>query len=285
MPRKRQHPSETAWFKYENVTPNTVPQYNGATPTKPSDEENHYTFSGWSPAVVAATEDATYTAQFAATPNDKIVDDETYNVPTSTQVTVTNLIIKDDGVVKIPTTSRVNATNLYLEATSDASGQLITNANTSINITGSAYFDWTMNGSAGSVRRTWYAVAVPWEVDARTGITDKATGRMLTAGRDFDLIYYQGNVRASEGPGYQCWKYAEDGDGDKIMHPGRAYMMYFGSEFETIRFENYDDTPFDEEIMSGFPVSYYMNLQVGVNHIHYQKQALGTAPARASRQG
>lgn len=233
----------------ENVTPNTVPQYNGATPTKPSDEENHYTFSGWSPAVVAATEDATYTAQFAATPNDKIVDDETYNVPTSTQVTVTNLIIKDDGVVKIPSTSRINATNLYQEATSDASGQLITNANTSINITGHVYFDWTMNGSTGSVRRTWYAVAVPWEVDARTGITDKATGHTLTAGRDFDLIYYNGATRASEGNVASCWEYVQwdiqghDRQGnprpvDNLLHPGRLYMMYFAAEgLQTVRFE------------------------------------------------
>ena len=42
----------------------------------------------------------------------------------------------------------------------------------------------------------------------------------------------------------------------------------------------HDDTSFNEEIMSGFPVSYYMNLQTGINHILYQKQAFGTAPKK-----
>ena len=43
-----------------------TPQYTGETPTRPYDEQYSYTFSGWSPQIVAATADATYTAQFRA---------------------------------------------------------------------------------------------------------------------------------------------------------------------------------------------------------------------------
>ena len=43
-----------------------TPQYTGETPTRPYDEQYSYTFTGWSPKIVAATENATYTAQFRA---------------------------------------------------------------------------------------------------------------------------------------------------------------------------------------------------------------------------
>ena len=38
------------------------------TPTRPADEDNTYTFSGWSPAIVPAAADAVYTATYEATP-------------------------------------------------------------------------------------------------------------------------------------------------------------------------------------------------------------------------
>ena len=44
-----------------------MPAYTGTTPTKPEDDDNTYAFNGWSPAIVAASADADYTAQFTAT--------------------------------------------------------------------------------------------------------------------------------------------------------------------------------------------------------------------------
>lgn len=53
----------------ENVIYGTTPVYNGAQPTKDSDNENVYIFSGWSPAISSVTGDITYVAEFTTTAN------------------------------------------------------------------------------------------------------------------------------------------------------------------------------------------------------------------------
>lgn len=50
----------------DEVTEGDTPAYTGAAPTKASTAEYDYTFSGWSPAIAAATADAIYTATYTA---------------------------------------------------------------------------------------------------------------------------------------------------------------------------------------------------------------------------
>jgi hypothetical protein len=98
-----------------------------------------------------------------------------------------------------------------------------------LKITGHAYFDLKLNAK----NHQWYAVAVPWPVNAETGIS--VNGRTLTLGTDFDVVYYNGARRAAEGK-QKCWSYVED-DVDKTLVPGRLYMIGLMADAATVRFE------------------------------------------------
>ena len=218
-----------------SVAKDATPTYNAAangTPSKPADNSHSYVFVGWTPAIAPATQNMTYTAKYEV---EQIIG---LNVNTASTLTsdmsVPEVRITTTGSLNITNTAVLTTTNLILEATSDASGQLDAAAENKIDAT-NVYFDWTPNGEAGTASRTWYAIAVPWEVNAETGIFLKETGRHLVIGQDFDLIYYSGSERASQGNKPSCWKYVQN-QSDKIMHPGQLYMMYFDPGFKTIRF-------------------------------------------------
>ena len=57
-----------------DVLANTIPTYEGITPTKPNSATTYYTFNGWTPEIVPATENAVYTATFTETPINVTVD-------------------------------------------------------------------------------------------------------------------------------------------------------------------------------------------------------------------
>lgn len=143
-------------------------------------------------------------------------------------VTVTDLRITTTGSLTIAGSAAVTVNNFILESNgATASGQLLAGFS---NLTFEhAYFDLKLNAK----NHQWYAVAVPWQVNAETGIS--VSGRTLKLGKDFDIIYYNGEQRAQQGK-QKCWSYVEN-DGDKTLVPGRLYMIGLMSDAQTVRFE------------------------------------------------
>ena len=70
-----------------------MPVYTGETPTRPEDDQYTYTFSGWSPEIVPATENANYIAQYTATEK-TIIPDTTYYTVTFLDWDGTELLVE-----------------------------------------------------------------------------------------------------------------------------------------------------------------------------------------------
>ena len=88
------------------VTYGTRPEYNGATPGQPEDENFTYTFNGWSPAVSAITGDTEYIAQFTAVskrvdPTYTVTIPATVNEGESFKVSATEVVLNTDQTLTV----------------------------------------------------------------------------------------------------------------------------------------------------------------------------------------
>ena len=201
----------------------------GATPTLPVATKNGTPCSGWFTKAIGGDQVTNETeilfnigtlyAQYA---------DLNVTAPLTVSDTreVSDLRITTTGSLTI--NGSVTTNNFILESNgATASGQFVAGYN---KLTYEhAYFDLKLNAK----NHQWYAVAVPWLVDATSGVS--VNGKTLELGKDFDIIYYDGTRRATEGK-QKCWKYVED-DGDKTLVPGRLYMIGLMSDAATVRFE------------------------------------------------
>lgn len=218
-----------------------TPQYDGATLTKTGDANRSYNFKGWSPTPASVAGDQVYTAQYnmdidvVDTPEPMVISEDEEAVVTTVQVS---------GALRVPEGNTLTTNDLILEATPTSSGEIIGE----VVATQKAYFDLS-NGAEGFKARTWYAVAVPWQVEVTA--YGSANGVYLTndgvnytrqvLGSTFDLLWYDGKERALNGPSDACWVYIEDDQLERHTHytmlPGRAYMIYLTTDAQTIRFE------------------------------------------------
>ncbi|MBR2167024.1 MAG: hypothetical protein IJ920_01625 [Paludibacteraceae bacterium] len=118
--------------------------------------------------------------------------------------------------------------NLILKSNTSQSGE-ITGAS-SLKIDGQAYFDLTLNAAA----QTWYAFAVPWKVDATSGVS-VLNGAKLELDRTYHVLYYDGANRAAHGKAQASWKFLAD-KADKTLEPGVFYLIYLNNSAITLRF-------------------------------------------------
>lgn len=136
-------------------------------------------------------------------------------------VSTSRVVITETGKLTVPTGKTITTKDFIIEATTTESGELI-NAGT-VTVNGNAYFDLTFNAQAWTGSE-WYSFAVPFEVDATSGISYE--GAPLILGTDIDILYYDGATRAAKGANKSAWKYVEN-LGDKTLVPGKLYMAAF----------------------------------------------------------
>ncbi len=158
------------------------------------------------------------------------------NIPVAETAEVEKTIIHAGGIVAVETGVTLTTTDLILEATSNSSGQLVADGAGNINVTGNVYFDLYLDTDA----RHWHAYGVPWQVDVNANpLIELETGRTLVVGRDCEIVYYNGETRATQGAGSHCWEYLKHYSGNgsvDVMMPGKGYMIAFTSHVGTVRF-------------------------------------------------
>ena len=89
-------------LKTDTVAYGETPVYSGETPTKASNSEHFYTFSGWLPEVTSVTADITYTAQFATNdPAYFVTIPAAVQIGSTATITVKDVVLGDDQSIKV----------------------------------------------------------------------------------------------------------------------------------------------------------------------------------------
>ena len=154
----------------------------------------------------------------------------------------------DDAETIAPAT---NYTDVIITSNGVSASSQIINAN---NITLYGNADFVLQKTfAGS---TWYCVAVPWCVDVNGGILLNGTTPAVL-GKNIDICYYDGSVRAAQGKVDACWVYMRNLSTKKVLEPGRAYMIALKNSASSITFRKKVQEPL---LTTGTSVEQYNSL-------------------------
>jgi hypothetical protein len=166
------------------------------------------------------------------------------------------IIVESGGNLEVTTGATIEADVFIIQATTEEQG--LNEALEEVQVSGelsetgsknvsAIYYDLTRkHGAENFLARVWYAVAVPWAVEtpnySNGGVFIKRGEEFIPQrlGATFDLLSYDGACRATNGASANCWKYLEDEiveEGERIMVPGKLYMIYLTEETSTIRFK------------------------------------------------
>ncbi len=233
------------------------------------------------------------------------------------------IIVESGGQLEVEAEGSIEADVFIIEATIEEQGE--EDAKEEVQVSGELsetgsktlseiYYDLTrQHGSVPFLARVWYAVAVPWAVEtpnySNGGVFIKRGEEFIPQrlGATFDLLTYDGECRAQNGAGVNCWVYLEDeidGGADAVMEPGKLYMIYLTEETYTIRFKkkvgvgypihtnsltvsaHNETSNADDANWNGIanPATYraYMNVNVGEGGL-VQKFVPGTQPRDGGR--
>lgn len=136
------------------------------------------------------------------------------------------LVVEDGTTVTLTEEQRVAA--FTIKANSETSGQVFGAENIELMGAGKAYFEYTFDAQA----LKWYAFAVPFVCDANNL---RNASRTLIPGVDYDIMQYNGAIRANAGADRSAWEYISD-KGINVLTPGHLYMILFAQAQSTVTF-------------------------------------------------